>query len=345
MGSCGTLYRTANGGLDNWPAQNANIPAQVQFRWVQALTKTYAVAAGGRDPWASDPSITQHATIYMTTDGQHWNEIAAPVTDELHGLAVFDDATFVADWSGQIWRWNGRLSGAPAIPTVTATPTITPTPEATQTPTATATATQTPTPTATATATATATPTPTVTPTPTPGVGKVLVRAFADANGNEAYDSGEMPLAGAAFALKQSGQTVASLTTGPDGLAEFTGVSPGAYMLVGDRFAHRLRLGLDASHDTRGAGWHGGGHRLAASDGDADPDGHGYRDADVDADATATPTETPTPPTRTPTATSTATATPTATRAPPDTDRDGYGDRDRDGTPTPYRVWLPLLFR
>ena len=42
----------------------------------------------------------------------HWTEIQAPDTDELHGLQVFDDAAFVADWSGQIWRWNGSLVDA-----------------------------------------------------------------------------------------------------------------------------------------------------------------------------------------------------------------------------------------
>lgn len=79
VGSCGSIYRTANGGVDGWPAQNANIAPTVQFRWVQGIDRNYAVAAGGRDPWPSDPSIVQHAAIYRTLDGEsgaaHWTEI------------------------------------------------------------------------------------------------------------------------------------------------------------------------------------------------------------------------------------------------------------------------------
>ncbi len=195
VGSCGAIYRTTNGAV-GWTAQSANIPPEVELRAVKLLTKTKAIAAGGRwfDP--AIPGDTMHAVVYVTQDGVNWAPAPAPDTDELMGLAAFTDATYVVDFSGHIWRWNGAL--VPAEPT----PTFTPTSPVTATPTPSAT------PTATVTETPTATPTPTSTPTATPETGEMRVTAFADANGNRLFDTGEALLGGVKFVLQQAGLTV-----------------------------------------------------------------------------------------------------------------------------------------
>lgn len=172
VGSCGMIFQTRNGAASRWARQASSIPETVQFRRVQAFNTSNALAVGGKNPDPADPSMAQNAVIYGTTNGDKsdqakvvWSEFAAPDTSELHGLAGFADATYVADWSGNIWRWDGELVPVPNQPTYTPTPTATET--ATATPTATETATATLTPTATATETATATPTATLTPTAT----------------------------------------------------------------------------------------------------------------------------------------------------------------------------------
>ncbi len=219
VGSCGSLFRTVNGAL-GWQAQNGNISPQTQFRRVQALSRTSAIAVGGTEPNPQDPSLATQAVIYITADGVNWSPVAAPVTDELHGLAAFADATFIADWAGNIWRRDGAL--APIT--------------ATQTPTATSPVTETPTPTATETATATATPTETATPTATatatPAVGRIEVTAYEDANGNGAREAGEPLLPGAHFDLYRAGEVVGSGVTGGDGRVTFADLPPASYVVV-----------------------------------------------------------------------------------------------------------------
>ena len=226
VGSCGAIYRTTNGAASRWTAQNADIPLEVEFREVKLLTKMKAVAAGGRWPDPAIPGDTQHAVVYITQDGVNWLPAPAPNTDQLMGLAAFTDATYVADMSGHIWRWNGPL--VPAEPT----PTFTPTANVTATPTPTATPTATVTSTPTATETPTITPSPTATPTATPDTGEVRVTAFVDANGNMTFDGGETLLPDVSFALRQGGRTVTTEITNADGVATFQRVSPGSYVLV-----------------------------------------------------------------------------------------------------------------
>ena len=216
VGSCGAIFRTTNGGASPWEAQNIGIAVESQFRRVKALSKTNAIIVGGDTPDSNDPELATRAIVYLTQNGTTWAPAAAPVTDELHGLAVFTDATYIADWAGHIWRWNGAL--LPVGPT--STPTAT----------ATETATATPTPTATATATATATPSPT--PTATPETGEVRVRAFLDADHDGVYDAGETLLPGAEFTLKRDNVPVATGVTGLDGLHTFASLAPATYTLV-----------------------------------------------------------------------------------------------------------------
>ena len=219
-GSCGAIYRTVNGGASRWSAQNANIPQEVEFREVKLLTKTKAIAAGGRFPDPTIPGDMMHAVVYVTQDGVNWAPAPAPDTEELMGLAAFTDATYVADFSGHIWRWNGPL--VPAEPT----PVFTPTSSVTSTPTPSAT------PTATATETPTVTPTSTSTRTATPETGEIRVNAFADANGDQLFDTGEALLGGVRFALQRAGQTLMTETTNMEGMAVFQGVTPGSYVLA-----------------------------------------------------------------------------------------------------------------
>ena len=231
VGSCGAIYRTNNGAV-GWVAQNANIPLEVEFREVKLLTKTKAIAAGGRwfDP--AIPGDTMHAVVYVTQDGVNWAPAPAPDTDELMGLAAFTDATYVVDLSGHIWRWNGPLVPAEPTPTFTPTSPVTSTPTPSATPTATVTPTATATETPTVTPTSTSTPTPTQTPTATPETGEIRVTAFADANGNKLFDTGEVLLGGVKFALQRAGQTLMTETTNTEGMAIFRGVTPGSYVLA-----------------------------------------------------------------------------------------------------------------
>lgn len=226
VGSCGAIYRTTNGAKNQWELQTSGLAQETQFRRVKALSKTNALAVGGEAPDPADPSIATRAVVFLTQNGTSWRPVAAPETGELHGLGAFTDATYVADWDGQIWRWTGALLPIPPTPTFTPTPDVTETP----TPTATATATATETPTATPTATATATPTATATATPI--TGEVHVRAFFDADGDGAFDAGEGGLAGAQFALQLNGTAVATATTGADGLCTLAGLAPGNYALT-----------------------------------------------------------------------------------------------------------------
>ena len=297
VGSCGAIFRTSNGGSSPWESQNTGITVESQFRRVKALSKTHAIVVGGDTPDTADPEVATHAIVYTTQDGMTWSPAAAPATSELHGLAVFTDATFIADWAGKIWRWNGNI-----LPQ----PTTTPTPTATSTPTAT--------PTATATSTPTATATPTITPTATPETGEVGVRAYHDADNDDAYDVGETLLPGAEFTLKRGNQSIATGVTGPDGRYVFASLAPAAYTVVETMppagytavsplifvsVAAGQAFLIDFSHQI--------------------------------ATPTPTPTETSTStatPTETPTPTATLTATPTAT-----------------ATPEPLRSWLPLILR
>jgi hypothetical protein len=255
-----------------------------------------------------------HAAVYVTQDGVNWASAPAPDTDELMGLAAFTDATYVVDFSGHIWRWNGAL--VPAQPTPTFTPTSPVT--ATSTPTATRTATVTSTPTATETPTATATPT--STSTATPETGELRVQAFVDANGNRMFDAGETLLAGAKFALQQGGQTLATQTTDAQGIADFPGVAPGTYVVA----QMEPLPGYAAVYTQFGA---------SAQAGRVTDVGWPFEIATPTVTPTATLTETPTT-TATATATATATPTPTATAT-----------ATLTPTPTPHRTWLPILLQ
>ncbi len=226
VGSCGAIYRTTNGAASWWELQTSGLSQEIEFRRVKAFSKTNAIAVGGEAPDPADPSIATRAIVYITQNGTTWYAVAAPETGELHGLGAFTDATYVADWDGQIWRWTGALLPVTPTPTFTATPVVTETP----TPTATATATATETPTATPTATATSTPTPTATATPT--TGDIRVVAFADADGDGARDVDEAGLPGAQYTLQLNGAPVAAATTGADGIGVFADLAPGNYALA-----------------------------------------------------------------------------------------------------------------
>ncbi len=143
-----------------------------------------------------------------------WVPLAAPDTNELHGLAAFSDATFVADWAGNVWRWDGELI---------------PIPNATNTPVATETPTATPTATTTATATATETATATPTATSTPSTGSAEVHAFYDVDLNGWPSPGDTLLSGVGYTLYKDGSAVTTAVTGANGLATFSGLQPGAY--------------------------------------------------------------------------------------------------------------------
>lgn len=292
VGSCGGIFRTTNGAASRWEAQNAGIAPESQFRRVEALNKTNAVAVGGDTPDPADPSAATRAIIYLTQNGTTWSPAAAPETSELHGLAAFTDATFIADWSGQIWRWNGALLPVEA----TSTPTATPNETSTSTVTPTEPATETPTPTATATATETVTATPT--PTATPETGTVRVRAFADVDHDSLYDAEETLLPGAEFALKRDNAPVVTGVTGLDGLHSFVGLLPATYTAI-EVAAPAGYVGVVPSIIVSVAA----GQTLLLD--------WPHQPATPTPTATATATETPTP-----TATVTLTATPTATVTP-----------------------------
>ena len=172
---------------------------------MQAFSKTSAVAAGGTNPDPADASMAQNAIIYRTTDGVNWAPVAAPETSELHGLAGFADATYVADWSGRIWRWNGELAPVPPTRTPTATPTITETP------------TETPTPTATATVSSS---------------GQIEVVAFHDLNLNGQPDSSDAPLPNVGFQVRLNTTPVATGATGANGRKVFGDMGAGEYTVA-----------------------------------------------------------------------------------------------------------------
>ncbi|QLQ05875.1 MAG: carboxypeptidase regulatory-like domain-containing protein [Anaerolineae bacterium] len=73
--------------------------------------------------------------------------------------------------------------------------------------------------------TSTATPTPTATPT----VGSIQGTVYNDANQNMQRDPEEGSLAGAIVTLRRSGQTLATVTTGANGLYSFPNLAAGQY--------------------------------------------------------------------------------------------------------------------
>lgn len=214
-GSCGLLYRTIN-AAQGWIAQNdGSIPETTTFRRLQAFSRWSVVAVGGTNPDPADASMTQNAIIYTGDDddkdgkAMKWVQVAAPDTSELHGLAGFSDATFVADWSGNIWRWEGSLVPMQPTRTPTTTPTVTETPEATETPTATA------------------------TPTATTSAGaQIEVIAFHDFNLNNQPDESDAKLANVGFQVSKNAAPVATGATGLDGRKTFTGLSAGEYVVA-----------------------------------------------------------------------------------------------------------------
>ena len=215
VGSCGAIHKTGNGGA-GWFAKNGNVSVNVQFRAVRMIDYSQAIAVGGENPMISDSSMAQNAVVYVTTDGEHWQPVAAPETDELHGMGAFGmTGVVVADWAGNIWRKDGSVLQQP--PGNTRTPTVT--------------ATATPTTSPTTTATATSTPTSTPTTTATPSTGTLRAHAFIDANGNGAYDPGESPMAGAGLGLERQTVPVGACTTDALGACEFAGLPAGTYTL------------------------------------------------------------------------------------------------------------------
>jgi hypothetical protein len=89
--------------------------------------------------------------------------------------------------------------------------------------------TATPTPTATLTPTPAPTNTPTPTPTATPTVGNIQGIVYNDLNQNMTRDAGEDPLAGAIITLRRNSQTLATVTTGVNGLYSFPNLAAGQY--------------------------------------------------------------------------------------------------------------------
>lgn len=220
VGSCGLLYRTVN-AAQGWIAQNdGSISQETQFRGVQALSKWSAIAVGGVNPDPADASQTLNAVIYTGEDddkdakAMKWQPVAVPDTSELHGLQAFSDVTFVADWAGNIWRWDGAL-----LP-ITPTPTRNPNDISTETPTATMTPTATETPTATPTATAT-----------THAEGQIEVVAFNDINLNGQPDD-NAPLPNVGFKVSRDLTPVATGVSGQDGRHVFGGLGAGWYVVA-----------------------------------------------------------------------------------------------------------------
>ncbi len=224
VGSCGMIFRTTNGAASRWTRQGSNLSEEITLRRVQAFSPKSALAVGGTNRDPKDPSMALNAVIYGTSNGDKgdavWSAFAAPDTSELHGLAGFQDATFVADWSGKIWRWTGAL-----VPVPDDTPTPTATTEPTQT--------ETPAPSETPTATPTVAPseTPTATPTGPSGQGSVEVVAFHDVNANSKPDGGESLLPGAGFSVSRELTPVATGVTGEDGRYLFAKLDPGTYQV------------------------------------------------------------------------------------------------------------------
>jgi hypothetical protein len=202
VGSCGSLYRTINEAF-GWQAQNANISEEVTLRRVEAYSKSNAVTVGGIHPMANDPSMTLNAIIYRTTDGATWTQAEAPDTSELHGLAGFQDATFIADWAGNIWRWDGSLVPISPTKTPTTTPNVTETPTATATPSATV-----------------------------PTGGQIDVVAFHDLNSNGQPDAGDPPLPNVGFQVRLNATPVATGATGADGHKLFANLDAGDYTVA-----------------------------------------------------------------------------------------------------------------
>ena len=213
VGSCGTIYRTGNGG-QGWQAQNANIKPEVQFRDVRMFDYTHGIAVGGENPdFAGDPSMALNAVVYVTTDGLTWTPVAAPQTNELHGMGAFGmSGVVVADWAGNIWRKSNSVLDPPNTPTPTASPTATDT--------------------LTPTATATITPSPTPSATATPATGVLRPRAFADSNGDSLYAPGDPLLAGAQLELRSASQVIDNCTTDANGVCQFADLTPGLYTLA-----------------------------------------------------------------------------------------------------------------
>lgn len=225
VGSCGAIFRTNNGGL-GWQAQNANISVDVQFRAVRMFDNSNGVAVGGENPdLVNDPTLAQSAVIYATTNGVNWLPVAAPQTDELHGVGAFGmSGIVVADWAGNIWRKTGPIQDITPTPSTTAQPTTT----GTSTPTASVT------PTASLTPTPTTTSSPSLTPTPssTPATGVLRPRAFADSNGDGLYAPGDPLLEGAQLELRNASQVVDNCITGANGVCQFADLTPGLYTLA-----------------------------------------------------------------------------------------------------------------
>jgi hypothetical protein len=194
VGSCGTLFRTIN-GAQGWQAQNQGIPEEVTFRRIQAFSRTSALTVGGTNPNPADASMALDAIIYRTTDGVTWTPVAAPETSELHGLAAFADATFVADWSGKIWRYDGEIAPVPPTRTPTATATVT------------------------------------ATPTETPVGAQLEVVAFHDINLNGQPDDAA-PLPNVGFEVRRESTPVATGATGSDGRYVFSGLSAGDHTVA-----------------------------------------------------------------------------------------------------------------
>jgi len=114
--------------------------------------------------------------------------------------------------------------------TPTPTPTRTPTPTPTRTPTPTPTPTRTPTPTPTRTPTATRTPTPT--PTRKPSI--IVIKLSYSDTGWDTLPNWPMKLYQGA---ECQGSPIAQMTTGPDGLLDFTDLSPGPYSVMEEQMA------------------------------------------------------------------------------------------------------------
>jgi len=90
--------------------QNANIPQEVEFHAINLLSRSKAITVGGRWPTRRFPT-TQCMRLCMAPSMGLTGARTRARHRRVDGLAAFTDATYVADMSGHIWRWE-RSAGA-----------------------------------------------------------------------------------------------------------------------------------------------------------------------------------------------------------------------------------------
>ncbi len=224
-------------GREGWVARRTDEATGNPYMWLRVhpnyipvgrntvdISVTYADM--GTDTWALEyeavGSVLRQATpngastpYVQKTNSGTWKTAVFHITDARMGKGLRTDAGAPTNSD---FRINARGDGNEWIHLVDVK-LLNTEPEPTATPTPTATMTPTPGP------TSTATPTPTATPT----VGSIQGTVYNDANQNMQRDPEEGSLAGAIVTLRRSGQTLATVTTGANGLYSFPNLAAGQY--------------------------------------------------------------------------------------------------------------------